>query len=114
MSNYSKAIAAYERQRERMRGRFNPMKDPEIAARVAEATRQRWAEGLQTGSLKGLEAGRVWTDERRAAWKEKAKTSWTPEKRKAAAERMAARHAARKAQAKVLENAHHADTDSTK
>lgn len=71
-----------------------------------------WLSALQAGAdanrartNENLAAGRVWTDERRAAWKEKAKTSWTPEMRKAAAERMAARHAAKK----VLENAHHDD-----
>lgn len=76
-----------------------------------------WLAALQAGAdanrdrlNANLAAGRVWTDERKAAWKEKAKTSWTPEMRKAAAERMAARHAARK----VLENEHHADTNATK
>lgn len=63
----------------------------------AQANRERLNQNLK--------AGRVWTDERREAWAIKAKTSWTPEMRKAAAERMAARHAARK----VLENAQHDD-----
>ena len=81
----------------------NPMKKPDVVARVAAATRQQFAEGKRQAALKNLEAGRVWTDQRRAAWKEKAAKSWTPEMRKAAAERMAARHAARK----VLENGHH-------
>lgn len=85
---------AAELSRQRMTGERNPMKRPSVAARVAEATRQRWAEGKQAGSLKGLEAGRVWTDERRAAWAEKAKTSWTPEMREAARQRALARHAA--------------------
>ena len=65
---------------------------------------EQWFAALQAGAdahrertNQNLAAGRVWTDERRAAWKEKAKTAWTPEMRKAAAERMAARHAARKA-----------------
>ena len=79
----------------------------------------QWLAALQAGAdehrdrlNQNLAAGRVWTDERRAAWKDKAKTSWTPAMRKAAAERMAARHAA-KAANKVLENPHHADTNTT-
>lgn len=75
----------------------NPMKRPEVAAKVAKATKQRWADGLQAGSAKGLEAGRVWTDERRAAWTEKAKTSWTPEKREAARQKALAHQAKLKA-----------------
>jgi hypothetical protein len=106
MSGYlNKAEARRASARDRMKGDNNPMRRPEVAAKVAEATKKRWAEGKQANSLAVLELGRVWTDERRAAWKEKAKTSWTPEMRKAAAERMAARHAARK----VLENQHHDD-----
>lgn len=73
---------------------------------------EQWFSALQSGAdanrertNQNLVAGRVWTDERRAAWKQKAKTSWTPEMRQAAAERMAARHAARK----VLENQQHDD-----
>jgi RPA family protein len=85
---------ASELRKMRMEGNRNPMRRPEVAAKVAESTRQRWADGLQAGSLEGLKAGRVWTDERRAAWKEKAKTSWTPEMREAARQRALARHAA--------------------
>jgi hypothetical protein len=75
----------------------------------------QWFAAVQAGAdanrerlNRNLEAGRVWTDERRAAWKAKAKTSWTPAMREAAAQRMAARHAA-KAAAKVLDNAQHDD-----
>jgi hypothetical protein len=75
----------------------NPMKRPEVAAKVAAATRQRWANGLQAGSLRGLEAGRVWTDERREAWAAKSKTSWTPEKREAARQKALAYQAKVKA-----------------
>ena len=109
MSYLEKWAARQAKASERMKGDRNPMRRPEVAAKVAESTRQRWAEGKQGTALSNLEAGRVWTDERRAAWKEKAKTSWTPEMRKAAADRVAARHAARK----VLENKHYEDTNAT-
>lgn len=75
----------------------NPMKNPDVVARVAAATRKQFAEGKRETAMKNLEAGRVWTDERRAAWKKKAAKVWTKEMRKAAADRMTARHAARKA-----------------
>jgi hypothetical protein len=85
-----------ERSRQRMTEN-NPMKRPEVAAKVAKATRQRWVDGLQAGSAKGLEAGRIWTDERRAAWAEKAKTSWTPAMREAARQKALAYQAKLKA-----------------
>ena len=74
-----------------------------------------WLAALQAGAdanrervNQNLAAGRVWTDERREAWKAKAKTVWTPEMREAARQRALAQRAR-----KVLENAHHDDTNTT-
>lgn len=107
---------------EYMRGDNNPMRRPDVAAKQAASLRQTWArcdgklraperakklsqKGKSPGSMAALAKGRVWTDERRAAWTAKAATVWTPEMRQAAADRVAARHAARK----LLENKHHDD-----
>lgn len=73
---------------ERMRNN-NPMRRPDVAARVGAALKQRIACDPTMRSVveQNLAKGRVWTDARKAAAAQRAAKIWTEEMRQAARKR---------------------------
>lgn len=78
--------------RQRMTGDANPMRRPEVAAKVAAAVRSRICSDAAMRAVveQNLAKGRNWTPERKAAASERSKRAWTPEMREVARTRSAA------------------------
>ncbi len=77
---------------DRIRGDANPMRRPEVAAKVAARLRERLANDLAARAAveRNLAKGRDWTPERREAVAASVKAAWTEEMRAAARARSTA------------------------
>lgn len=77
---------------ERMRGDRNPMRRPDVAAKISAAMKKKLRDSAELRAVVGanLAKGRDWTPERRAAARERAKAIWTSEKCEQARARQAA------------------------
>lgn len=77
---------------ERIRGDANPMRRPEVAARLSQSLRERLAldASLREMVQQNLAKGRDWTPERRLAASQRNRAAWTPEMREVARQRSVA------------------------